>query len=121
MGGRGATGRAGGDMRFRLQLRADKRAPGEARRVLERRVESRLRDDERETVRLLVSELVANGVRHAAGDEPLTLVVALDADRLRVEVHDRGAGFEPGVPTPRGAEGGYGLFLVDRLASRWGV
>lgn len=39
----------------------------------------------------------------------------------RVEVRDRGAGFVPGRLEPQGADGGYGLLLVDRLASRWGV
>ena len=30
------------------------------------------------------------------------------------------AGFEPGPPQPYG-EGGYGLFLVSEVSTRWGV
>jgi anti-sigma regulatory factor (Ser/Thr protein kinase) len=40
---------------------------------------------------------------------------------LRVEVHDRGPGFEMRKPKPRGSSGGYGLFLVERMSDRWGV
>jgi anti-sigma regulatory factor (Ser/Thr protein kinase) len=40
-----------------------------------------------------------------------------------VEVTDRGKGFDPElVPPPRRSGiGGWGLYLVDRLADRWGV
>ena len=36
-------------------------------------------------------------------------------------MHDGGAGFKPAGSEPRGADGGFGLFLVERMASRWGV
>jgi anti-sigma regulatory factor (Ser/Thr protein kinase) len=41
---------------------------------------------------------------------------------LRVEVTDPGPGFDPEMdePTP-GQAGGWGLFLTERLADRWGV
>lgn len=73
---------------------------------------------------LLVSELVANSVRHAsaAPETPVGLEVCVSAERVRVEVSDAGAGFTPRARTPeQSAEGGWGLFLVDRLADRWGV
>jgi anti-sigma regulatory factor (Ser/Thr protein kinase) len=75
-------------------------------------------------VRLLVSELVTNSVRHSDAPPPATveLDVSLDTTTIRVEVCDGGAGFEP---RPRRAgqskAGGWGLFLVERLADRWGV
>jgi integral membrane sensor domain MASE1/anti-sigma regulatory factor (Ser/Thr protein kinase) len=75
-------------------------------------------------VRLLVSELVTNSVRHAqaAADEDVELRVAVFADRLRVEVSDRGMGFQRRVRVPeRGSGSGWGLYLVDQLADRWGV
>ena len=42
---------------------------------------------------------------------------------VRVEVGDPGEGFEPPShqPTDLAEEGGWGLYLVDRLADRWGV
>ena len=60
-------------------------------------------------VRLLVSELVTNAVRHANLDDGdvIGLVVELADDALRVEVHDPGGGFVPTAPVagPRAALG----------------
>jgi anti-sigma regulatory factor (Ser/Thr protein kinase) len=79
----------------------------------------RLRD-----LRLLVSELVTNAVRHAGlrrGDR-IRLVVAVRGRDVRVEVHDPGHGFTPRAPKPDPARAsGWGLYLVDELADRWGV
>jgi sigma-B regulation protein RsbU (phosphoserine phosphatase) len=73
---------------------------------------------------LLVTELVANAVKHAStapGDEILVRLFAVDP--IRVEVVDRGPGFDPGLPVEpvEGRAEGWGLHLLDSLASRWGV
>jgi anti-sigma regulatory factor (Ser/Thr protein kinase) len=74
--------------------------------------------------RLLVSELVTNSVRHSDVDshDLVQMSVAVNGTSLRVEVADGGKGFEP---KPRDADrtrpGGWGLYLVDQLADRWGV
>jgi len=81
--------------------------------------ERRLRD-----VRLLVSELVTNAVRHAGLDaeDRIRLHVELRMGTLRVEVRDPGRGFEPRPPSPDPTRAsGWGLYLVDELADRWGV
>lgn len=69
---------------------------------------------------LLVSELVTNALRHGRG--AIELRAALDDDRLFVEVIDEGSGFER---TLRRSDfdhvGGWGLEIVEELASRWGV
>ena len=75
-----------------------------------------------ETVRLLISELVTNAVRHGSnGRAPIELHAHWNS-MVRVEVIDHGHGF---TPAPRNAghdePGGYGLFLVGTLADRWGV
>jgi integral membrane sensor domain MASE1 len=75
-------------------------------------------------LRLLVSELVTNSVRHARlgpGDR-IRLQVGVSDRVLRVEVSDPGEGFSANIPEP-GARGpgGWGLFLTERLADRWGV
>jgi len=75
-------------------------------------------------VELLVTELVANGLRHADSEtNTVALMMIRAADRLRVEVSDGGEGFEP--PTaPRPGElatSGWGLALLDNLAAGWGV
>jgi anti-sigma regulatory factor (Ser/Thr protein kinase) len=88
--------------------------------ALQERVDEALLED----LRLLVSELVTNSVRHSdiAGSDSVSLDVALQKETVHVEVCDPGAGFEP---RPRAKDdervGGWGLFLVDKLADRWGV
>jgi anti-sigma regulatory factor (Ser/Thr protein kinase) len=73
---------------------------------------------------LLVSELVTNSVRHARlrpGDL-IRLRVEVSDLMLRVEVSDPGEGFVAEIPEPTASgPGGWGLFLTERLAHRWGV
>ena len=76
--------------------------------------------------RLLVSELVTNGIRHAriSADQPLHLTASLSLARLRLDLHDHGT---RGTVAPRrhepreAAAGGFGLNLVAQLSSAWGV
>lgn len=79
--------------------------------------------DVRETVVLLVSELVSNAVQHGGPHDSLATVgvqVETRPDLVRVEVTDAGTG------DPRPGDGavdhpsGRGLLLVEALASRWG-
>ena len=97
--------------------------PALARHELESWLPSSLPESDRGALRLLVSELVTNSIRHVKSTEqPVVLAVRIAARMVRVEVHDGGSGFEPAAkPKPRGADGGFGLFLVERMASRWGV
>lgn len=80
-----------------------------------------------EEVQLVVSELVANCLRHAelTADDAIRLWRRLTpGETLRIEVMDAGPGFERprSVPMPAaGQPGGHGLALADRLADRWGV
>lgn len=69
-----------------------------------------------EDVVLVVSELVANSVRHGSSSN-IDVRVAAQTDRIRVEVTDNGPGFS--VDDPRGE--GLGLLIVDKLADRWGM
>jgi anti-sigma regulatory factor (Ser/Thr protein kinase) len=78
----------------------------------------------REDLLLLVTELVANAVVHGdVGPEgTLDLEVRRWPERVRVGVLDPGAGFEPDGPRVcQDQAGGWGLFLIDRIADRWGV
>ena len=75
-------------------------------------------------VRLLVSELVTNSVRHSdiSASDVVGLDVSVDRDRIYVQVCDSGAGFDPRPRQPgQSKAGGWGLYLVERLANRWGV
>jgi anti-sigma regulatory factor (Ser/Thr protein kinase) len=79
----------------------------------------RLRD-----AQLLVSELVANAVRHGGSSgAPVNVSVGASAQTMRVEVTDAGAGFDPTRLAPPSSEraGGWGLPIVAALARRWGV
>src|SRR5829696_6103886 len=70
---------------------------------------------------LMVSEVVTNALLHGGRDHDVELVVSGEDSTVRVEVCDHGDGF---VPAPRAldqrGEGGYGLYLVEQLADRWG-
>jgi anti-sigma regulatory factor (Ser/Thr protein kinase) len=98
-----------------LALPPEAAAVGTARRALS---SHGLGEDVEHTVGLLTSELVSNAVRHAASEARIVFHARLSGDLVRVEVADRGAGFDPEV---RRGSSGYGLRMVDKLASRWGV
>lgn len=74
-----------------------------------------------EDARLLTSELITNAIVHVHSE--VLLVVALDQDVVRVEVHDRDDTELPLIPGQPGPEdrGGRGLLIVDALADRWGT
>src|SRR5204862_396159 len=71
-----------------------------------------------ETAQLLTSELVTNSFKYGP-PAPGIIGVFIDVarDRIRVEVSDA-ADASPHPRTP-GPDGGYGLMLVDALATRW--
>ena len=78
-----------------------------------------LHADVEHTVTLLASEIVGNAVRHAnlEPDQRIVFFARLSEDFAHVEVADQGEGFEPESVRSEG----YGLRLVAKLASRWGV
>ncbi|MFE5735180.1 SpoIIE family protein phosphatase [Streptomyces sp. NPDC056528] len=93
-------------------------APGRARRLARRALARWGLEELTDSVELLISEVVTNAVRYA--ERPVTLRL-LRTDVLRCEVGDD----SPQLPRQRRArdtdEGGRGLFLVNRLARRWGA
>jgi anti-sigma B factor antagonist len=103
-----------------VELESTPAAPARARGALDG-LEGRIQPERMRDVRLLVSELVTNAVRHAEG-EAVRLVVAVTGTLLRIEVHDPGRGFElkPPPDDPLRASG-WGLVLVEELADRWGI
>ncbi|MFH8732266.1 MULTISPECIES: SpoIIE family protein phosphatase [unclassified Streptomyces] len=93
-------------------------APGRARRLARSALARWGLEELTDSVELLVSEVVTNAVRYAS--RPVTLRL-LRTDVLRCEVGDD----VPQLPRLRQAratdEGGRGLYLVNRLARRWGA
>jgi anti-sigma regulatory factor (Ser/Thr protein kinase) len=111
--------------RLDFRLRATRTAPLRARRALSRlRLPLPLAFD----AQLLVSELVSNSVLHAGlgRDDRIRVTADWSGDRLMVHVRDRSRPRRASPvagsirPAP-GAESGWGLYFVDRLASRWGT
>jgi anti-sigma regulatory factor (Ser/Thr protein kinase) len=76
-------------------------------------------------LQLMTSELMANAILHGHPREPIDLVIAADAGRVRVAVHDHGEGFDPDGVDPRMPDahqaGGRGLPLIHVLSSDWGA
>jgi anti-sigma regulatory factor (Ser/Thr protein kinase) len=103
--------------RREVRLPTDTRAAQVARRELDAALR-RLSPDRRADARLLTTELVTNAFRH--GRPPITLVIDERPDHVRVEVVDAGGGRPRRRPEP-GADGGWGLLLVESAADRWGV
>ena len=112
---------------FELQLAPTIAAAGQARAAIRawldgRDVDGRLLD----VALLVVSELVTNSIRHAltASEDPLRLRARLQGEVLRLELQDGGTEGTVARRAPQasgGRIGGYGLDLVARLATDWGV
>ncbi len=104
-----------------LDLPMSEAAPALARRAVGR---LGLTASAAQTASLLVSELVSNALRHSGADaaQLILLRASVDDGGLRMSVTDAGAGFRPSAPRGEpGVAGGFGLFLVERLAHSWGV
>jgi anti-sigma regulatory factor (Ser/Thr protein kinase) len=100
-----------------LALPARPDAARQARRELLTRG---LDEDISHTVTLLTTELIANALRHAGMDPGRDRIVffgRMAPDLVRIEVGDSGPGFSA-EDTEGG--GGFGMRLLDKLASRWG-
>lgn len=106
------------------QIPAGVSAPGSARAAVDI-LSDALPDDTFANLRLVVTELVTNCVKHGhlTTEDRVLVTVRLLEDRVRVEVEDCGHGFayRPADLPPMHAESGRGLFIVSRIAERWGV
>lgn len=72
-------------------------------------------------VKVIVSELVTNAIKHGPG-QPITLRIWRDGEAIRGEIQDEGSGtVEVWRESERGSRGGYGLPIVDAMSDRWGV
>jgi anti-sigma regulatory factor (Ser/Thr protein kinase) len=99
-------------------------APRAARRALQD-LSGRVDEDLLERGVLVVTELVTNSVKHArlAPAQHIDVRISGGRDLLRAEVTDAGDGFEPKPtrPDPGRPESGWGYWIIDQLADRWGV
>jgi anti-sigma regulatory factor (Ser/Thr protein kinase) len=109
---------------LRLSPRAEQLA--EVRRALD---DLGLSDVMLRDAKLLMSELVSNSIRHAGlgPDDTIQVTIEASGDAVRVTVRDTGTMPLPDHvvagsirPSPTGRSG-WGLYLVDLLATRWGT
>jgi anti-sigma regulatory factor (Ser/Thr protein kinase) len=71
-------------------------------------------------VKMVVSELVNNAIVHGEGH--VVLRAEITPQTVRLEVVDEGTGEAPAIrKEPGGADGGFGLRIVEALALRWGA
>lgn len=105
-----------------VRLRPSGQAPQQARRSLDV-LRTSLDDPLVDEAELLVSEIVSNCVQHADLEPTDAIEVRVRGSRsmLHVDVIDPGPGFDPArLPGPNG-HGGWGIWLLERIAMRWGV
>lgn len=102
-----------------LTLPREASAARAARAELARRFGAELQADTLHRLQLVASELVSNAYLHGRGE--IRLRAGTLADAVRVEVVDEGDPSRVGIRPRPGADGGWGLRIVDRLARRWGA
>nr|WP_247745254.1 SpoIIE family protein phosphatase [Streptomyces oryzae] len=101
------------------EVPSDPAAVGRIRAACVRRLETWGLDKVTFSTELILSELVTNAIRYGTG--PIRLRLLHDGDNLICEVAD-GSSTSPHLRRARTTdEGGRGLFLVARLAQRWGT
>ena len=109
---------------LRLWFAGVTRAPSSARAALAV-LEPLLDEDRLQTLRLVITELITNSIRHSAMDEQgvVGLDVRLQERVLRCTVSDPGTGFEkPDVVKPHvDRAGGFGLVILESVSDRWDV
>jgi hypothetical protein len=114
------AGKSSGDAgRHRIHLGGGRDAASGARAAIDLITLPLFDDLHCEQLRLMVSELVANSVLHGGADtwaDGIELTVLVSPDVFRVECSDPVGGFD--VPA---AVDGFGLEIIARTASAWGV
>ena len=101
-------------------LRASFGAPARARDFVASKLQTWGIDEAFPDVELLTSELVTNAIRHAEGDVELSIDHS-QGDCVRIEVRDLSERLPVMRPLETAREGGWGLHIVGRIATRWGL
>lgn len=104
---------------YSVQLPHDPASAGRARQLVARCAEALGQAEHAELAQLLVTELVANSVKHAA--PPLVIDCEATDHGLKITVHD-GSFERPVRRDPHMTdESGRGIQLVEAVADQWGV
>ena len=104
-----------------IELESTDEAPSEARATIRARFADRLPAPTLYDLLTVVTELVANGVRHGSGDK-VRVELELDGDgRVIGEVVNDGDGRVQMRPVDLKGESGLGLRIVAAVVARWRV
>jgi serine/threonine-protein kinase RsbW len=120
---RGFSPEPAGDVRrMEVVVASGLDAPAAARAAVAAWLSPQVADQVLDDAQLLVSELVTNSVRHArlAAGATVRVSVEICDGFVRLEVEDPGDVAVGAVAPDREHGGGFGLFLVEALAQRWG-
>jgi anti-sigma regulatory factor (Ser/Thr protein kinase) len=95
--------------------------PARARRIIAEELSSRVSDRVVDEVKLMVSELVTNGIVHGAAEEEAPVMLDLCVNgNVHCRVVNQGPGFAASTQMDSPG-GGWGLQVVEQLADRWGL
>jgi anti-sigma regulatory factor (Ser/Thr protein kinase) len=119
---RGRAEPSGDVRRMEVLVASGLDAPATARAAVAAWLSPRVADQVLDDAQLLVSELVTNSVCHAQLASGATVRVSVEIcdGFVRLEVEDPGDVAVGAVAPDREHGGGFGLFLVEALAQRWG-
>jgi two-component sensor histidine kinase len=109
-------------VRFEFTFPATEKTPRLARRALDGQL-AYLGPDAEARMRLAMSEIVTNAIRHGHLDPDERIVVTVDLRdaQARVAVTQPTRAEATVHPRPREDDGGLGLQLVEQLVDAWGV
>lgn len=102
-----------------VDLPQDLAAAPDARQLVRDLLEQWSLTELRDDAGLVVTELVANAIKHAESD--CQLRIARFDGGVRIEVHDSGAGTPEPRPVSETAEDGRGLLIIAALSTAWGI
>jgi anti-sigma regulatory factor (Ser/Thr protein kinase) len=107
-----------------VDLPADAKAPAVARDEIVGAVSGVLPPERLDALRIAVSEVVTNAVRHGSvREQTIGIDLRVRPDFIRVTVTQEEPAFRrPAAPAPSASgEGGFGLPLLEALSDRWDV
>lgn len=100
-------------------LPRDPTSPARAREIVRTTIGPELEDQALERALLTASELTTNALKH--GEGRIELRLGRHDGRVRIEVIDEGSGAVGAIRRQASSQGGgWGLRIVDELATRWG-
>jgi anti-sigma regulatory factor (Ser/Thr protein kinase) len=113
-------------MVFAFAVPASPQAPARVRSELRERLHRTLEPGTAGDLELLLSEVVTNAVRYGGigGQATIDVRIQIDDDIVSADITDSGRGFvarQPPRPRVERGAGGFGLYLLDLLSTRWGV